>query len=274
VEARLRAAELWRLFEAERASLGAEPPASIQVWMPWRGGVLWPLGLALLGVAWHLRRTLARKAFPAPCAACGRMVCSRCAAQRPGLTLCRVCWKRIGDIPADDALQRLIAAERLKRRGRDRLSRLVWNLLVPGHGLIKAGHHIAAALMYAIIAVTGVAFLTGGHPVVPLPAAPGSAGNMFGPQSYGLLLALTLAATAALSISARPSLGRSTRGRLVPLDHHHPSAARDIGRPAPSPAHRSRPAAQRDWHEERDVPAPHRQWEKGNRADRRTGTDD
>jgi hypothetical protein len=139
-------------------------------------------------------------------------------AHRPGLALCRTCQERIGDVPAEDALKRLLAAERERRRGRDRLARIAWNLLVPGHGLVAAGRPFMAAHCLLLVAVAGVAFLTGGHPVVPLPAAPASGGGMIGPRSLGLLLLAALALTAVLGITSRPSLGRTTRGRLVPID--------------------------------------------------------
>jgi len=218
IPARLHAGELWALFRTERPGLGAEPPLCVRMWLPWGGGPQWPLGLLLIGVAWWARRTLGKKPLPGPCAGCGHMVCPRCMARRPGLSLCRSCQARIGDLPAEDALKRLLAAERARRRGRERFSRIAWNLLLPGHGLVAAGRPFAASMVLTLVAVAGVAFMTGGHPVVPLPAAPASGGGIVGPQSFGLFLLAALALAATLGITSRPSLGRATRGRLVPLD--------------------------------------------------------
>jgi hypothetical protein len=139
-------------------------------------------------------------------------------ARRPGLALCRSCQERIGDLPAEDALKRLLAAERTHRRGRERLARIAWNLIVPGHGLVAAGRPFMAIFCLVLVAMAGVAFMTGGHPIVPLPAAPASGGGLVGPRSLGLFLLAALALTATLGITSRPSLGRATRGRLVPLD--------------------------------------------------------
>ncbi len=215
---RLDPDELWALFRAERPRRGAEPPLCVRMWLPWRGGPPWPLGLFLIGAAWWARRALGRKPLPGPCAGCGHMVCPQCMAHRPGLTLCRACQSRIGDLPAEQALKQLLAAERARRRGRERFARIAWNLVVPGHGLVAAGRPFAAAIALTLVAVAGVAFMTGGHPVVPLPAAPASRGGLVGPQSFGLLLLATLALTAVIGITSRPSLGRATRGKLVPLE--------------------------------------------------------
>jgi hypothetical protein len=179
---------------------------------------MWPLGVLLIAAAWFARRSLGRKPLPGPCAGCGHMVCPQCMARRPGLALCRSCQERVGDVPAEDALKRLLAAERERRRGRDRLARVAWNLVVPGHGLVAAGRPFMAIFCLLVVAVAGITFLTGGHPVVPLPAAPAGGGGMIGPRSLGLFLVGALALTAALGITSRPSLGRATRGRLVPLD--------------------------------------------------------
>jgi hypothetical protein len=175
------------------------------------------LGLAVLIGAFLVRRPLTRHLAPFPCSACGRMVCRRCVTRRRGLALCRQCQQAVGDIPAEAVVRLLIEVEQRRKLRQGQLRRVVWNLLIPGHGLVVAGQHFTAALLLALVAGAGVGFLAGGHPLAPLPAVPVGMIGFWGYRGFAIALLALLGLTAWSGITARPHLGKATSGRIVPL---------------------------------------------------------
>jgi len=212
----IRPGELWELFRRERSGRGGvDLPGYVTAWLPWGGRSAWPLAFLLLVAADLLHRPLARSLTTFACSGCGRAICRRCVTRRRGLALCSRCHKRFGDLPAHDAVGLWIAAE--ERSGRGWQRRLVWNILLPGHGLIKAGRHAQAAIWVGALAATWVGFQTGGHPIMPLAPAPVIGAFLGGRQAFGLAFLVIFAFTVGLGFETRPSLGAKKRGRITPL---------------------------------------------------------
>jgi tetratricopeptide (TPR) repeat protein len=217
LDAGLEPAELWAIFRAERGGKGVAVPGYLTPWLPWRGGPAWPLALLLLAAAWLLGRPLARNLTPFPCSVCGRVVCRRCVTRRRGLASCRHCQRAIGDIPAEEVVRLLVAVERRRLHGKELFRRLALDIVAPGHGLVLAGRPGAAVALTFAIAAAAVGFMTGGHPVPPLPAVPVGEPGLTGARGFGVLLAALVALNLWLGVRARPRLDTAKRGRFVPL---------------------------------------------------------
>jgi hypothetical protein len=72
-------------------------------------------------------------------------------------------------------------------------------------------------VLIGFVAAAAVGFLSGGHPVVPLPAVPIVVSGLFGYWGFGTLLLIALGATVGSGLAARPHLGKESSGRIVPL---------------------------------------------------------
>jgi tetratricopeptide (TPR) repeat protein len=209
--------ELWTLFLRERSERGVNPPGYITAWLPWHGRGAWPLAFLIMVAASFLRRPLARTLTTFACSGCGRPVCRRCVTRRHGLALCHRCHARVSGLPTHDAGERLVAAERRWRRAANFWPRLIWNLLLPGHGLIEARRHVWAAVWVGALAFAWIGYQTGGHPIMPLAPVPVVDWLLSGRDVFGLAFLAIFALTAGLGITTRPVLGMKKRGRLTPL---------------------------------------------------------
>ncbi len=219
LEPRLRSSELWNLLRSERRHGGVHPPSYISTWLPWQGGSLWPLSIALLMAARFARGPLTRVLRAFWCSGCGSPICRRCVTRRRGLALCPRCERRVRDLPAETAIGLLLSPSAFKkgRRMETWLGRLGWNLFLPGYGLVQSGRLTIATVMIVALAGAWVGFQTGGHPIAPLAPAPAGGGGEWAARMFGVAVIGILALTAVLGMAARPALGAKRRGHISPV---------------------------------------------------------
>jgi tetratricopeptide (TPR) repeat protein len=216
LEPRLTAGELWTIFHGERKALGAPPPGFIRSWLPWQGGSFWPLAILLLAGAWLTRRPLTAALRTFWCSGCGSPICRRCVTRKRGLALCRRCEKRVRDLSPSAVIGLLMAPTPQPAIGRTKPARFLWNLLLPGYGLVQAGRYRPAVALLVGIAAAWVAFQTGGHPIAPLMPAP-VAGAGWMTRGLGFVVVAMLAVTAIAGMTTRAGLGSKRHGRISPL---------------------------------------------------------
>ncbi len=221
VEPQVPAKLLWDIHRATATGRGIPVPEFMRIFLPWRGGRLWPAALVLIAAAAFLSGPLWKWIRTFPCSICARTVCRRCVRRARSRIFCRSCSDDVANIPSVELMQILAKQRRTRVEVRTRWRKTALDLVLPGSALWRNGRP-GLALAAALCLTGGLTAWLVPHLVPMLP--PAAEFFRFSILRLVPLVCVVIGYVAAIAwgyIIDQRRIDVGLRGRLIPLSDPH-----------------------------------------------------